>query len=55
MSNVGYLAVGWLAGAATVVTAALIADAMEQSDAGCITDEVDDEIDRIESFREGGV
>jgi len=33
MSKIGYFAVGWLAGAATLVTAALITDAMEQSDA----------------------
>jgi len=32
VSKIGYFAVGCLAGAATVVTAALIADAIEQSE-----------------------
>jgi len=45
MSKVGYFAVGWLAGAATVVTAALIADAMEQSDAIFDGEDRIDEVD----------
>lgn len=41
MSKVGCFAVGCLAGVATVVTAALIADAIEQSDAFFGEDETD--------------
>lgn len=45
MSKIGYFAVGCLAGAATVVTAALIADAIEQSDAIVGEDETDRDIE----------
>lgn len=48
MSKIGSFTVGWLAGAVTVVTAALIVDSLQQSDAGCIADEANDEIDSIE-------
>jgi hypothetical protein len=45
MSKIGYFAVGCLAGAATVVTAALIADAIEQSDAFFGEDEGNREVE----------
>ena len=45
MSKIGYFAVGWFAGAATVVTAALISDAIGQSDAVLKEVETDNEVD----------
>jgi len=39
VSKIGFFAVGWLAGVASVVTAAIVADTVEQSDAILVKEE----------------